>query len=311
MGVVAGGLLTAGPGWRWSFFINVPAGAVFIAIAILFFAPDRARDKTVRLDVAGATTVTGALLLLVYGLHHAAEHGWMSASTLMLFGVTAVLLIAFVQIENLSTAPLVPFSSLKNRSLVAANITGFFASCALLSFIFFGSLLMQQALGYSPTKTGLAWLATTVTVLPAAMAGARLVGRVGVRWMLVVGLAFVTIATLWLARVPADAGYGKDLLPAFLLAGLGFGFCGPALQIGAMSGVSKEDSGLAAGLVETMREIGGAAGVATVSTVLIAGSGLDGFHTGFVFIGVLSAIGMVTAGFGFAGGGRTKGSFVA
>jgi sugar phosphate permease len=136
----------------------------------------------------------------------------------------------------------------------------------------------------------LAWLATTATVFVAAMVGARLVARVGIRWLLVSGLSLLIVGTLWLTRVPAHASYVADLLPAFLLAGVGFGLCGPALQIGALSGVSQAASGLASGLVETMREIGGAAGVAAVSTVLVAGSGLRGFHTAFAFIGVLAVL---------------------
>jgi MFS family permease len=167
VGIVAGGLLAAGPGWRWSFFINVPAGVVFIVVAAVFLGPDRAGDRTTRLDAAGATTVTAGLLLFVYALHHAADHGWISGSTLVLFAAAGALLAAFARIEARSAAPLVPASTLRNRTLVAANLTAFLTYCALLSFIFIGSLLMQQALGYSPTKTGLAWLATTATVFVA------------------------------------------------------------------------------------------------------------------------------------------------
>jgi EmrB/QacA subfamily drug resistance transporter len=308
VGVVASGLLAAGPGWRWSFFINVPAGVLFIVLAAAFLAPDRASDRTARLDMAGATTVTGGLLLFVFALNHAADHGWIAGSTLVLFAMAAVLLAAFVRIEARSATPLVPASTLKNRSLVAANLTGFLASSALLSFIFIGSLLMQQALGYSPAKTGLAWLATTITVLPAAMAGARLVALVGVRWLLIAGLSLVTVGTLWLAKDPTHAGYLTGLLPAFVLAGIGFGLCGPALQIGALAGVSRSASGLASGLVETMREIGGAAGVAAVSTALVTGSGLGGFRASFAFIGVLAVIAVVTAAIGFAHGAREASS---
>jgi EmrB/QacA subfamily drug resistance transporter len=299
VGVVAGGLLAAGPGWRWSFLINLPAGALFIVLAAVCIAPDRAGDRTARLDIAGATTVTGALLLFVYALHHAASHGWLSGSTLMVFATAVVLLAAFVGIEARSAAPLVPASTLKNRTLVAANITAFFTNCALFSFIFTGSLLMQQGLGYSPTMTGLAWLATTVTVFPASMIGARFVNRVGVRWTLISGLSLFTVGTFWLTRIPADSHYLTDVLPAFLVAGLAFGLCGPAVQIGALSSVSRSDTGLAAGLVETMREIGGAAGVAAISTVLVSGSGLAGFHAAFAVIGIIAvlSVGIVATGF--------------
>jgi sugar phosphate permease len=194
----------------------------------------------------------------------------------------------------------VPAAILRNRTLVAANLAAFLAFAALLSFIFIGSLLMQQALGYSPTRTGLAWLTTTTTVFAAAMGSARLAARLQVRWLLITGLSAVTVGTLWLTRVPAEASYVVDLLPAFLLVGIGFGLCGPALQIGALSGVAPTEAGLASGLVETMREVGGAAGVAVVSTVLVAGSGLGGFHAAFAFIGVLAGLGVVVAAAGFA-----------
>ncbi|SHN13000.1 MFS transporter [Cryptosporangium aurantiacum] len=301
VGVVAGGLLTAGPGWRWAFLLNVPAGVVFVVSAVLFLAPDQARDRAARLDLAGASAVTGGLLLFVYALHHGATEGWISGSTAALFVAAVGLLVAFARIEARSAAPLVPPATWRNRSLVAANAAAFLAYCALFSFIFLGSLLMQQALGYSPLRTGVAWLATTATSFVAAVVGGRLVGVAGVRWVLISGLSLVTAGALWLTRIPAAAGYPADLLPAFLLVGVGFGFCGPALQIGALSGVSRSASGLASGLVETMREIGGAAGVAVVSTVLVARSGLAGFHAAFALIGLLAALGVVTAGVGLAG----------
>ena len=292
VGVVASGLLTAGPGWRWAFFINIPVGTLAVVVALVFLTADRPSDRTKRLDVSGATTVTGGLLLLVYALHHAANHGLVSGATLALFAGAGVLLAAFVRIEARSKAPLVPAAILRNRTLVASNLAAFLAFAALLSFIFIGSLLMQQALGYSPTMTGLAWLPTTMTVFVTAMAGARLAARVQVRWLLISGLSAVTLGTLWLSRVPAEASYVVDVLPSFLLVGIGFGLCGPALQIGALSGVAEAETGLASGLVETMREVGGAAGVAVVSTVLVAGSGLGGFHTAFAFIGVLAGLGV-------------------
>jgi EmrB/QacA subfamily drug resistance transporter len=299
VGVVASGLLTAGPGWRWAFFINVPAGVLFIVLAMAFLVPDRAGDRTTRLDIAGASTVTGGLLLFVYALHHTVDHGWTSGSTLALFAVAAVLLAAFVRIEARSAAPLVPAALLRNRTLVAANVTTFLAFGALLSFIFIASLLMQQALGFSPTKTGLSWLATTATAFASSMIGARLVAVASVRWLVVSGLSLLAVGALWLTRIPADASYLTDLLPAFLLAGLGFGLCGPALQLGALTGVSRSASGLASGLAETTKEIGGATGVAAVSTVLVAGSDLGGFHAAFAFIGVLAVAGVLITAIGF------------
>jgi EmrB/QacA subfamily drug resistance transporter len=300
VGVIVSGLLTDGPGWRWVFFINVPVGVLLIGLAALFLAADRPERRPARFDVAGATTVTGGLLLLVYALNRGADYGWTSASTLVLFAGAALLLAAFVRTEAVSAAPLVPATAVRNRTLVAANLSAFFTFSAFFSFIFLGSLLMQQVLGYSPTKTGLSWLATSATAfLASAFAGARLVAAVGVRRLLVTGLSLLAIGVLWLTRVPADADYVSDLLPAFLLAGIAIGLCAPSVQIGALTGVSDAASGLASGLVETMREIGGAAGVAAVSTVLVSRTGLDGFHAAFVVISIAAALGALTAAAGF------------
>jgi EmrB/QacA subfamily drug resistance transporter len=300
VGVIASGLLTDGPGWRWVFFINVPVGIVLISLAALFLVADRGARRTKNFDVTGATTVTGGLLLLVYGLNRGAEDGWTSTTTLLMFAAAVLLLALFVRIEARSRAPLVPADAVKHRTLVAANLSAFFAFNAMFSFIFLGSLLMQQVLGYSPTQTGVAWLATSGTAFAgSAVAGARLVALVGVRKLLVTGLSLMAIGMLWLTRVPADASYIVDLLPAFLLAGFGIGLCAPAAQIGALSGVSESRAGLASGLVETMREIGGAAGVAAVSTALVSQAGVDAFRAGFVVIGVTAALGAVTAGVAF------------
>ncbi len=296
VGVIASGLLTDGPGWRWVFFINIPVGALLIALSLLFLVADRAERGTGRFDVAGAAAVTGGLLLLVYALNRGADYGWTSASTLLLFGAAVLMLAAFVRIEARSRSPLVPAAALKNRTLVAANLSAFFTFSAFFSFIFLGSLLMQQVLDYSPTKTGMSWLATSVTAFMASgLTGARLVAKFGVRRLLVTGLSLLAIGVLWLTRVPADASYVSDLLPAFLLAGVAIGLCAPSVQIGALSGVSDSETGLASGLVETMREVGGAAGVAAVSTVLVSQAGLNGFQNAFVVICIAGALGALTA----------------
>jgi MFS family permease len=178
-GVVVGGLLAAGLGWRWAFFINVPVGIALLVAAFVFLSAAGAGERAPRLDVGGAITVTGGLLVFVYALHHAAGHGWFTLSTLALFTAAASLLAAFVRIGARAAAPLVPAALLRNRTRVAANLTAFLAFSALLSFIFIGSLLMQQVLGYSPAITGVAWLATTATIFAAAMTGPRVVARVG------------------------------------------------------------------------------------------------------------------------------------
>src|SRR4051812_48989474 len=258
IGVIASGLLTDGPGWRWVFFINVPIGVALIALAFVVLAPDNGQRSSGKFDAAGATTITGGLLALVYALNRGADHGWTSTSTLLLFGLAGVLLAGFVVAERRSQAPLVPAAALRHRSLVAANLSAFFTFGAFFSFIFLGSLLMQQVLGYSPTKTGVSWLATSVTAFVASgLTGGLLVGKVGVRKLVITGLTLLAVGMLLLARVPADANYASDLLPAFLLAGIAIGLCAPSLQISALSGVAESSAGVASGLVETMREVGG------------------------------------------------------
>jgi EmrB/QacA subfamily drug resistance transporter len=312
VGVIASGLLTSGPGWRWIFFINVPIGVILIALAAVFLPAD-ARDsrRGEPFDVPGAVTVTGGLLLFVYALNRGAEHGWGSWPTIALFAVSAALLSVFVLIEARSRSPLVPGSALRNRTLVAANLSAFFLFGALLSFIFLGSLLMQQILGYSPTRTGVAWLATTaMSFVAAAVTGAKLVEAVGVRRLLVAGLSLLAVSALLLTRIPVGGQYATSLLPALLLAGLGGGMSAPAVQIGGLSGVAPALTGVASGLLETMREIAGAIAIAVVSTVLIsrAASGggvadpagaVNAFHAAYWVIFTVAALGAITAAIAF------------
>jgi EmrB/QacA subfamily drug resistance transporter len=315
VGVIASGLLTDGPGWRWVFFINVPIGVLLIAMAAIFLPVDaRDRRRSEHFDIAGAVTVTGGLLLLVYALNRGADVGWRSGSTLGLFAAV-VMLSAFVQIEARSRSPLVPGSAVRNRTLVAANLSALITFGAVFSFIFLGSLLMQQVLGYSPTRTGVSWLATTAaSFIAAAITGAKLVAVVGVRRLLVAGLSLLAIAALLLTRVPAGADFAIDLLPALLLAGVAGGMSAPAAQIGALSGVTHSMTGLASGLVETMREIGGAVGVAAVSTVLVSRAGdiagaadpaarglaaANAFHAAYWVIFIVAALGALTAAIAF------------
>ena len=259
VGVIASGLLTDGPGWRWVFFINVPIGVVLIAMAATYLATDeRNRPRSGRFDLAGALTITAGLLLLSYALSRGADHGWGSASTLGLFAASLVTVSAFVGIEARSRSPLVPGAAVRHRTLVAANVSAFFTFGAFFAFIFLGSLLMQQVLGYSATRTGVAWLATTATsFVAAAITGSKLAAVVGVRRLLVAGQALLAIAVLLLTRIPAGGHYAADLLPALLLAGAAGGLAAPAAQVGALSGVTHAMTGLASGLVETAREIGG------------------------------------------------------
>jgi EmrB/QacA subfamily drug resistance transporter len=301
VGVIASGLLTDSAGWHWVFLINVPIGVLLIAVAAVFLSGDAGeRRGREHFDVAGAVTVTGGLLLLVYALSRAADIGWGSAPTLGLSAGSVLLLAAFGLIEARSRSPLVPGPAVRNRTLVAANLSAFFTFGAFFAFIFLGSLLMQQTLGYSATRTGVAWLATTATSFVAAgITGSRLVAMVGVRRLLITGQALLAISVLLLTRIPVDADFATNLLPALLLAGVAGGIAAPAAQIGALSGVTHSMTGLASGLVETMREIGGAVGVAAASTVLVSRAGVDAFHAAFWMISAVAALGALAAAVAF------------
>jgi EmrB/QacA subfamily drug resistance transporter len=301
VGVIAGGLLTDSAGWHWIFLINVPIGVLLITVAAVVLSGDAGgRRGGERFDVAGAVTVTGGLLLLVYALSRAADVGWGSASTLGLLTASVLLLTAFGLIEARSRSPLLPGPAVRNRTLVAANLSAFFTFGAFFAFIFLGSLLMQQVLGYSATRTGVAWLATTATSFVAAgITGSKLVAVVGVRRLLVAGQTLLAISVLLLTRIPVGADFATDLLPALLLAGVAGGIAAPAAQIGALSGVTHSMTGLASGLVETMREIGGAVGVAAVSTVFVSRAGVNAFHAAFWVISAAAALGALTAAVAF------------
>lgn len=300
VGVIASGLLTDGPGWRWVFFINIPIGLVLTVLAARSLHKESGRPDGHRFDALGAVTMTGGLLLSVYALNRGAEHGWGSGLTLGLFAASAVMLATFVRVESISGAPLIPGVALRSRTLVAANISAFFTFGAFFSFIFLGTLMMQQVLGYSPTRTGVAWLATTaISFVAAAITGGKLVALFGVKRLLVVGQTLLALAMLLMARVPDHGQYATDLLPALLLGGVAGGIAAPSAQIGALSGVADNLTGLASGLVETSREIGGAIGVAAVSTMLISRSGIEAFHAAFWVIFGIAIVGALAAATSF------------
>lgn len=296
VGVIASGLLTDGPGWRAIFLLNVPIGIALITMAARLLR-GAAREVTGEpFDVAGAVTITGSLLLVVYALSQGPADGWTAWSTLGLFAGAAALMVAFLAIESNSREPLVPGIAVRNRALVAANLSALFTFSTFFALIFLGTLLMQQVLGYSATKTGVAWVATSgISFFAAGLTGSKLAAVLGPRKLLSGGQALLAVAMLLLARVPADADYWTDLLPAFLLAGIAVGAAAPAIQIAALAGVEERLTGLASGLVETSREIGGAIGVAVVATVLASQAGLDGFQAAFLALAVIAALGAVSS----------------
>ena len=224
-------------------------------------------------DVPGAAAVTAAVAILVYGLVEAESVGWVSGQTIGLFAAAAALLAAFVVIERRAKAPLMPFAIFRLRSLTGANVAGFALGASVFGMIFIVTLYMQQVLGYSPLRAGVAWLTMSVAALVAALVSSQLVTKVGARLPMAAGLALAAVGFGLLAGVSADGSYASDLLPGLLIFGIGLGTAFVAVSIGALDGVTERDSGLASGMINTMQQVGGALGVAVLATIALSRSG--------------------------------------
>jgi EmrB/QacA subfamily drug resistance transporter len=273
IGLLVGGVLTQTVGWEWIFLLNVPIGAVVIALSPALLDDTRAVGVPRRFDLAGAATVTAALSLLVYALVDAGTAGWTSLQTVGLAAASTLLLGAFVVIERRSPAPLVPFRIFRLSALLGSNVAGVLFGAAVYGTFFVITLYLQRVLGYSPMRAGFAWLALSLTALVASLGGSQIVTRTGPRRPLVAGLVTAAAGIWMLSRLPADAGYAMDLLPALLVSGVGIGLAFVTLSIGALEGVEERDSGLASGLVNTTQQIGGALGVALLSTIAVTRTG--------------------------------------
>lgn len=266
-GVVLGGLLTEGPGWRWIFFINVPIGLGAAATAALVVPESRDSASRRNFDTAGAVSLTSALVLLIFALGQASTWTWGSAKTTGCLLAAAVLLAVFVAVERRATSPLVPLSVFRLRALRTANIIAVLMLGCLVTLFFFASLFMQQVLGYSPLRTGLAYVPIALIVAVGAGVSQGLVRKVAAKPVLVAGLTLAAAGLVLLWQAPVRASYPVHILPAFLIGGLGFGLAFVPLQVAAAVGIGKSDSGLAAGLISTSQEAGGALGVAVAAAV--------------------------------------------
>ena len=270
IGVIAGGALTSGVGWEWIFLINVPVGIAFAGL-VLALIPASARTTGRSLDVAGAVTVTGGLMAVVYGINQSAEHGWTSGTVVGPVVAGAALLAAFASIESRARFALMPLSIFRHRTLTAALGVSLLLWASQLAVIFQGTLFMQQALGYSAIGTGVAWLAATCSgFITAGVAAPRVIGAIGAARSLVIGQVVMAVGLLRLTTVTVDDGYWSHLFPAYLAMGIGTGLSMVALQVAAFSGIDASISGLAGGMIETSAEVGGAIGVAVVATLAIA-----------------------------------------
>jgi EmrB/QacA subfamily drug resistance transporter len=266
-GVLLGGALTSSLSWSWIFFINVPVGAAVLALAPRLVDESTADVDHRNFDLPGAAAITGGLMLLVYAMTRAVQHGWGAGETIGLLAASAGLVAAFVVVEARSSAPLLPLRLFRLRTLSGANLAGLLLGAAVFSQFFLLTLYMQQVLHYSALQTGIAYVALTLAVIVFANVSQALALRLGVRRVMPAGLVLVAAGIALYARLPVDGHYFWDLFPAFLLSGIGMAFGFIPMTIGALAGVRQREAGIASGLINTSQQIGGAIGVAVATTI--------------------------------------------
>jgi EmrB/QacA subfamily drug resistance transporter len=269
VGVLAGGVLTKYLGWEWIFFVNVPVGVLAFAVAPRFVRESRSERETTQ-DWAGAFTVTAGLALLVYAVSKAPEHGWGSGWTISRLAAAAVLLVAFLAVEARAKDPLMPFSIFRIRTVAGANVAGLLLGAVMFANFFVLTLYVQQVLGWSALRTGLTFAATAGTAILWSGLAQALVTRLGAKPVMAIGFVAIIAGMLWYTQIPVHASYASDLLPGYLLVGFALPFAFIPVSIAALAGVEAHEAGLASGLINTAQQVGGAIGVAVVSSVSIS-----------------------------------------
>jgi EmrB/QacA subfamily drug resistance transporter len=267
VGLILGGVLTQYFSWPWIFFVNVPVGIAAFALSLRLIPESRDEHAERSYDIAGAVTVTGGLMALVYAIVDAQSAGWGSAKTLGFFGLATALLISFVVIELRAKAPLVRLSIFRIRSLLTANVAMFLAASGIFAMFFFNTLYLQRVLDYGPLEAGLAFLPFTAGIMVSAGIAAQFAPRIGVRPVAAVGFLLTAAGLLLLTQLPVHGSYAVDVLPALLLSSLGLGAVFMPLTLIATTGLDDDDQGLASGLFNTSQQVGGALGLAVLSTI--------------------------------------------
>ena len=309
VGVLAGGVLTSLLNWRWVLFVNVPIGIVLLAGAWVALPRHEERGPRKTLDLTGAVTVTAGLAVLVYGIVSTDVHPWLSSRTIVTLAVGLALLAVFVVTESrFARDPLIPLSIFRRRSLSVANGIAVTMGAAIFGTYFFLSLFLQNVDGYSPLRAGLAFVPVGLFTLAGALTGSRLVQYIGARNQLMLGPGMAAVGLLWLSRVGAGDAYLIHVLGPVVLIGLGIGMSFVPMTLAATAGVPMHEAGLASGLINTTRQIGGALGLAvmaTVATSIAAGHGAghhavdasltSGYRAAFVMAGCGLIIGALLA----------------
>jgi EmrB/QacA subfamily drug resistance transporter len=269
VGVLAGGVLTEYLSWRWIFFVNVPVGAVVLALTPRIVPESRREGVERHYDALGAVLVSSGLALFVYAISEAPNVGWGTARTILLLIGSGALLAGFLVNERRSEDPLMPFHIFRVRTVAGANAVGFLLGGVLFANFFVLTLYVQDVLGYSAIKTGVTFVATAGTAVLAAGVAQALTTKFGPKPVIVIGLTLLTGAMVFYAQIPVKGGFASDLLPGYLLVGVGIAFAYVPVSIASLAGVAEREAGLASGLINTSQQIGGAIGTAIASTIFI------------------------------------------
>jgi EmrB/QacA subfamily drug resistance transporter len=284
VGLILGGVLTQYFSWPWIFFVNVPVGIAAFVLSLRLIPESRDEHATRSYDIAGAVTVTGGLMALVYAIVDAQSAGWGSAKTLGFFGLAAALLISFVVIELRAKSPLVRLSIFRVRSLLTANVAMFLAASGIFAMFFFNTLYLQRVLGYGPLTAGLAFLPFTAGIMVSAGIAAQFAPRIGVRPVAAAGFLLTAAGLLLLTQLPVDGSYAVDVLPALVLSSLGMGAVFMPLTLIATTGLDDDDQGLASGIFNTSQQVGGALGLAVLSTIATSKTASAGGSTAHALV---------------------------
>ena len=267
VGVLAGGVLTKYLGWEWIFFVNVPVGALVLVLTPRIVPESRREGAERSYDALGAILVSGGLALLVYTISRAPDVGWLTARTILLLVASGALLVGFLVNERRVQDPLMPFHIFRVRTVTGANVVGLLLGAVIFANFFLLTLYVQNVLHYSALKTGVTFVATAGTSVLAAGVAQALTTKIGPKPVMAVGLALLTGGMIWYAQIPVHGSYASDLLPGYLMVGVGIAFAFVPVSIAALAGVVEREAGLASGLINTSQQIGGAVGVAVASTV--------------------------------------------
>jgi len=267
IGLLLGGVLTSLLSWQWIFYVNVPVGVAAIALAIRFVPESRVENASGGIDVTGAVTVTAGLMVLVYALVNAQSAGWLSLQTLGLTAVSVVLLTTFVVLQRRLRHPLVRLGIFRMRSLTGSNLAMLLVAAGMFAMFFFATIYVQEVLGYSALSAGLAFLPVTAGIIVGAGLSQQLIRRVGVRAVGLSGMSIAAVGLIVLSRIPVAGTYLGDLLPGLMTMSLGMGLTFVPITLIATTRVHSEDAGLASGLLNTSQQLGGALGLAVLSTI--------------------------------------------